>query len=212
MGARGFYYDDCRSTDRLSRDWTPVGADVWSVGYDSAIGKSFYRITSAVGGWDQLINKSLRVGMPLEVHFLVRSSLAANGPKCGVQIKGRNDSRGDMDIGFHLHTSIIWAEATYNTIGTWAGSGMVAVYAPNTWFNVKARFDRDLKCKVWKLGDAELDWGLTAYYKGALPNGVQWTGPPVKSGYFSLISEAVAGNTYDYADIRVAPVRRAGWP
>ena len=211
-GSRGVLYDNCRDATRMAREWTIEGGGTWVVGYDATIGKFYYRCTTAGVSFYQLINKSIIFGMPIEVYCLMRSDFAT-GPRMGVEMKGGADTRGAFDVGVHLHSATIWLEASYNAVIGWDSVAMPLVWNINTWYNVKVRFDRFIKVKIWLYGTAEPNWSFVDYYRIPLPNGVLNYRSRVQKGYFALISNQSAGviNT-DYADIRITPIPRTGGP
>jgi len=213
-GSRGFYYNKCNDATRLAREWTAVGLGTWSIGYDNTIGKFYYRCTTnGVGTWDQLINKSILFGMPIEVYYLVRSDVAG-GPRAGVQMKGGGDARADFDIGFHFHSGQIWLEATYATIAGWTSVVWPIIYAANTWYHVRVRFDKFMKAKIWNYGTTEPDWAMSSYYRIPMPVGALTYRSRVQKGYLSIMVNQSGGSVInaDYSDIRITPIRKVGGP
>ena len=159
-GSRGFFYDECNSGDRLTREWLQSTPAAWRV--DSVTPHRAYKYTT-VGAieYNTLMSQPDKHDFEAEMLFYASNADAMVGLTLR---KARNVAvAGDTgQICFWLTAGLITTEFTTSSGATPVLSTAVYVVDTTKWHRMRTRVvGRNYKCKVWVEGTAEPDWMIS---------------------------------------------------
>ena len=210
-GSRGFFYDDCRSADRLAREYTRiVGADNLLVEYQADIGKFAYTVTRTGSALCTWLIKSTQSSNSFQATFLFKKFNAAPNTAWG-SFGVAWDGIDVNNISQCLKTDVLYFERYVGGVRYykfWA-SGLTN----DIWYNYKLRRNgKDVRIKIWQYGTSEPDWQHTNYEApgGSNENPLKYSFRP---GNFGIVTYwPTVGDWSKIADIRITPIRKVGGP
>ena len=213
-GSRGFYRDDCRSGDRLAREWTRIaGADNLSVEWQADIGKFAYTITRVGVQASHIWRWMASPSMPcFDVYYLSKKNMQApnqNRPCLSGLMFDTIDTNNYSLVGGsdQLYFGRFFGGVYYYKL--W-----VVSLTNDVWYAVRVRRNqKDVRLKIWQYGTAEPDWQYTqSTAPGASnENPVRFQ---VRGGStFGIVDYLYAVGDYcKIADLRITPIRKVGGP
>ena len=214
MASGRFFADDCRSQDRLAREWTKlVGTNPFIPAYQSDIGKYAYAVSAPPDTTTYQL-KSYKPPQAFEFTCLWKKHTASIQGNFELWFAAQGASLiTSYAIRFMLINDAEIIAYNYNAVCRSSTKAYTASYpfADDTWYNIKVRFDGNkLMAKWWARGTSEPGWLLDSDSGFAVVVAGSW---PNRNGMINLGFYRVgAGESYAVADIRITPIRRAGWP
>ena len=199
-GSGGFFYDDCRSGDRLAREYTLyLGAALPTVTLDGT--RFTYRWEAVNAG---MILNSFLLTSTWELTFKMKYNIALfRQLRIYPSMRSVTD-RYEFDISFG--DQIYWSMN-----GLFGGWSPAPAPVQNTWWYVKIRNDgAKTLFKFWIEGAAEPNWQNNT---SSPSGGIRLRYPRPMSGRigFSALC-STAGEYIEIADIRITPIRKVGGP
>jgi len=212
-GSRGFFYDDCRSGDRLAREYTLVNesGNFTTVQYYDAPFNT-YQLSDSTGGTRscELILMSMTPSGEFEVYFKFKK-LASVLPNAGLvhlnYARRSSTERYYFSMSDNVYCYRVTAAGGFGTYYTYAA------LTNDVWYEFRIRLlNTKIMAKWWLLGTAEPNWIIDSNGTGSggTERPMRHKRPP-GSGNFALgmLSYAVT-NYLRYRDIRITPVRKVG--
>jgi hypothetical protein len=214
MAKKPFFYDDCRSGDRLAREWTRiVGVDNLTVEYQTDIGRFAYTITRAGAGslhqWNWMVAPSM-VNFE-SVSLFKKNSAAPNASSNGFGLLF--DSVDTNNVSDVAKTDAIYFGRRASGVYYYKYWNMAVTN--DIWYYWKVRkVNRDVRLKFWQYGTAEPDWQYTQTSPpptSSNENPVRYQ--PHPNGKFGIQTFLFSvGDWAKIADIRITPIPRTGGP
>ena len=214
-GSRGFFYDDCRSADRLAREYTRVSAgEDLVVEYQPSIGKFAYVTTKTTATTRrEWFIKSISDMPTFECYYLFSKNYQAPSQSYGgFGITYWAKDQSNLNV-FEFSDAVYFVKFTsgLGPYGEWFTYPVIPVN--DSWYHVRFRRNvSNLKMKMWLYGTAEPDWQR---YVGLAPAGSNENPPrPVPYGHNIGLTTFLFQNG-DYckiADLRITPIRKVGGP
>jgi hypothetical protein len=202
-GSRGFFYDDCRSGDRLAREWTQTTPAAWSVVYEN---NRFWYRTVNHNAAEYNVLMSIPTISNFELTSVVKfddTGLPGSRSLGFVFNKGRTVTAGPA-IMIWIGTGGVFRIYVYYSGGWFLFSSVAFATVSGTLYSVKIRVGgKSVKAKIWIYGTAEPDWTITGYV--TFPLSVT----PANNGVFSIYAETPAIIKF-WSDIRITPIPRTG--
>jgi hypothetical protein len=212
--ARGFFYDDCKSGDRLAREYTAVVGPTPTAYLDGSI--PCYKWVSAAGGthgYYITIDSFLPSG-DFEIFLKFKKNIQIYPDSPALQIYYTFRSTVDsFQFGYsdQSYFNRLFPGGSVYCTQTWP-----RVVPSDTWFNFRGRFTTALsKTKYWQVGLAEINWDVftsKSIGTSGTERPIHVTRPPgdgkIGIGYVSF----GVGDYIEIADIRITPVPKTGGP
>jgi hypothetical protein len=213
--ARGFFYDDCRSADRLAREYTLRGSGVAPVAYIDN-GVFCYRWVAVAGTKSNYTTiQSFTPSGEFEITYKLKKNLQSpEDAWIPLDIYYSWRSTTDLyltDISDQLYFWRYTPIATYYSYSPATGGP----FTQDVWYNVKFRCTTKLsQLKTWLVGVAEPNWDVFNSKSVVLGNEkpLKITRPP-GAGLIGIGGATYhAGDVFEMTDIRITPVPKTGGP
>ena len=208
-GSRGFFYDNCHSWDKFTREWTARIPASW-LGVTVFDNTLCYTEIATASGQGAVLQSAGRISN-CEVQLLFGSSDATFIYQ-QIQLRRRtNDPSIESPIGCcaifindgSLMHYLVDSTGTSQVIGTMVHG---VTWDATKLYWLKSRIiGRKLQTKFWLRGLAEPNWMLTSNmtYQNSVADA---------NGWFSIrpVGTASPGNMRYFSDIRITPIRKVG--
>jgi len=214
-GSRGFFYDNCRSADRLAREYTVRSGNAPVVYLDGS--RLCYRWTgtAAVLVDHRMTLQSFVPSGTYELSVLFRKNVPSF-PTAGSFFT----YYAFRDINNYYWTAFLDAVFFSRIVGGVSFGTFIQPYVPtlvdSTWYNVKIRHGSTTEfIKWWQLGTAEPNWIYTSDTTGTAGGSERPMRKkmPAGAGYFGIgVRTYAVGEWAEVSDIRITPIRKVGGP
>ena len=201
-GSRGFFYDDCRSGDRLAREYTVI-AGTWSSQYASPY--FVYQCEDSAGVNDIMYLASFQHPRMFDIRALVNIVSSTHANKQIGLIASYALLAGAADVSNSIQLILRQNIPDLYLFGpTFAISTPMTINL-NTWYYLRLMYNgTNVKGKAWQRGTQEPDWQAAAKVSSKSGSG-GWLSR--QGQVFGLRSISSLNRV---ADIRITPIPRTG--
>ena len=209
-GSRGFFYDDCRSGDRLAREYTLLTGATPTVYLDGS--RLCYRWVATGVLSNNILLASFKPSGEYELTYMCKKNFAAAPLALTENYIDYRAATEWYRIGLYGEVYLTHQTPTgvpYNRYNAIA-------FTNNIWYKMKIRVGvRAIMMKVWQEGLAEPDWWINFKTSTVIAYGIEpriTIRRPFSSGIALGFYSVTVGDTMEISDIRITPIRKVGGP